>query len=88
MWHKAQRCCSDAQCLCRSFYIMLKQILLNHEESYIFCCSRPRAGSVHDGMPDAWEREHGLDPANPADRNGLGSNGYTNLENYLNSIAL
>lgn len=40
-----------------------------------------------DGMPDAWEREHGLDPANPADRNGLGSNGYTNLENYLNSIA-
>ena len=38
-------------------------------------------------MPDAWEREHGLDPANPADRNVLGSNGYTNLENYLNSIA-
>lgn len=45
------------------------------------------ADSDHDGMPDAWEREHGLDPANPADRNGLGSNGYTNLENYLNSIA-
>ena len=32
------------------------------------------ADSDHDGMPDAWEREHGLDPANPADRNGLGSN--------------
>lgn len=45
------------------------------------------AGSDHDGMPDAWEREHGLDPANPDDRNGLGSNGYTNLDNYLNSIA-
>lgn len=38
-------------------------------------------------MADAWEREHGLDPSDPADRNGLGSNGYTNLENYLNSIA-
>lgn len=45
------------------------------------------ADSDHDGMPDAWECEHGLDPANSADRNGLGSNGYTNLENYLNSIA-
>lgn len=45
------------------------------------------ADSDHDGMPDAWEREHGLDPANSDDRNGLGSNGYTNLDNYLNSIA-
>ena len=45
------------------------------------------ADSDHDGMPDAWEREHGLDPANPADRHGLGSNGYSKLENYLSSIA-
>ena len=38
-----------------------------------------------DGMPDAWEQQHGFDPANasdgPQDANG---NGYTNLEEFLN----
>jgi len=40
-----------------------------------------------DGMPDAWERQHGLDPMNPADgaRDARGD-GYTNLERYLNSL--
>ncbi len=40
-----------------------------------------------DGMPDAWEKARGLDPRDPkdgaADRNG---DGYTNLEDYLNSL--
>jgi hypothetical protein len=43
-----------------------------------------------DGQPDTWERDHGLNPADPADRNGmtlsaaaLGVDGYTNLEVYL-----
>ena len=40
-----------------------------------------------DGIPDDWEKSHGLDPANPydqkADRN---KDGYTNLEEYLNSL--
>lgn len=40
-----------------------------------------------DGMPDDWETQHGLDPNDPADRNGVkGSPGYTNLEVYLNSL--
>jgi len=40
-----------------------------------------------DGMPDAWERSHGLDPGNPADGNGdADGDGYTNLEEYLNSL--
>jgi len=40
-----------------------------------------------DGMPDTWEKMHGLDPANPADRNGdTDGDGYTNLEEYLNSL--
>jgi pectate lyase len=48
----------------------------------------PPADSDHDGMPDAWERELGLDPDDPADRNGdVTGNGYTNLENYLNELA-
>ncbi len=41
----------------------------------------------HDGMPDDWERAHGLDPANPKDRNGdFDGDGFTNLEKYLNSL--
>jgi hypothetical protein len=40
-----------------------------------------------DGMPDDWERAHGHDPARPdgaADRDG---DGFTNLEDWLNSLA-
>ncbi len=38
-----------------------------------------------DGMPDAWEKERGLDPADPADgpRDADGD-GYTNVEEFLN----
>jgi pectate lyase len=46
----------------------------------------PRDDSDHDGMPDAWETERGLDPANDdsgADRNG---DGYTNIEEYINGL--
>ena len=41
----------------------------------------------HDGMPDDWEKAHHLDPNNPAD-GALEANhdGYTNLEDYLNSL--
>lgn len=43
--------------------------------------------SDQDGMPDAWEKKHGLDPEEPADRNGdRDADGYTNLEEYLNSV--
>lgn len=41
----------------------------------------------HDGMPDSWELDQGLDPDDPEDRNLIGEGGYTNLENYLNGIA-
>jgi len=40
----------------------------------------------HDGMADWWEKKRGLNPANPEDCNGLGTDGYTNLELYLNWI--
>jgi len=47
------------------------------------------ADQDHDGMADEWERTNGLDPSNPDDRNGdFNKNGYTNLEKYLNSLAL
>lgn len=39
-----------------------------------------------DGMPDAWEKENGLDPNNAEDGATLREDGYTNLEHYLNSL--
>ncbi|MGG1553415.1 Ig-like domain-containing protein [Paenibacillus ferrarius] len=44
--------------------------------------------SDHDGMPDAWETAHGLNPNNAADGKivSLSSEGYTNVEVYLNEI--
>ena len=41
-----------------------------------------------DGVPDDWEKDHRLDPSNPADgaadRDG---DGYTNVEEWLNALA-
>ena len=39
-----------------------------------------------DGMPDDWEKASGLNPADPADRNLVATDGYTMLEKYLNNI--
>ena len=46
------------------------------------------ADKDHDGMPDAWEMKHELNPNDPADRNGtkLSKVGYTNLEVYINGL--
>ena len=41
-----------------------------------------------DGIPDAWEKQHGLDPSNAADGNGhCADASCTNLESYLNEMA-
>jgi hypothetical protein len=40
-----------------------------------------------DGMPNAWEVQHGFDPANASDGAlDADGDGYTNLERYLNEI--
>ena len=39
-----------------------------------------------DGMPDEWELANALDPTNPKDGKTIGADGYSNLENYLNSL--
>ena len=43
--------------------------------------------SDHDGMPDAWEKDHALNLNDPSDgaKDSVGD-GYTNLERYLNGI--
>ncbi len=45
--------------------------------------------SDHDGIPDAWEKQHGLNPNDPSDGAKLAADGsgYTNLEVYLNELA-
>ncbi|MCI1190086.1 T9SS type A sorting domain-containing protein [Hymenobacter sp. DH14] len=49
-------------------------------------CGPAPADSDHDGMTDAYETANGLNPNNPADRQNVAANGYTNLENYLNGL--
>ena len=39
-----------------------------------------------DGMPDWWENMNGLNPSNASDGIIVGTDGYTNLEKYLNAI--
>jgi pectate lyase len=50
--------------------------------------SRPAGFDTdNDGMPDAWETAHGLNPS-AADNNGdADADGYTNLEEYINELA-
>ncbi len=43
----------------------------------------------NDGMPDDWETDRGLNPNDEDDRNGDDdSDGYTNLEEYLNELTV
>jgi len=57
---------------------------------------KPGPDSDSDGMPDEWEKAHGLDPKNPADANkvvpakaskGDRHKGYTYIEYYINDLA-
>ncbi len=45
----------------------------------------PPKDTDRDGLPDEWEIAHGLDPRVP-DSNKLAVSGYTQLEEYLNSL--
>ncbi|MHC4181075.1 MAG: pectate lyase family protein, partial [Planctomycetota bacterium] len=40
-----------------------------------------------DGMPDAWEKSHGLDADNGSDHRKLMKSGYTAIEEYCNELA-
>jgi hypothetical protein len=57
---------------------------------------KPPRDSDHDGLPDAWESAHELDPRDPNDANGTvpaGASednrhqGYTWVEFYINETA-
>jgi hypothetical protein len=48
----------------------------------------PYKDSDNDGMPDDWEKKNGLNPNSAADASlyKKGHSGYTNIEEYLNSV--
>jgi ActR/RegA family two-component response regulator len=54
----------------------------------VYRSGRPLRDQDGDGIPDAWEKAHGLNPRDAsdasADRDG---DGYSNLEEYLNELA-
>ncbi|MDD4968466.1 MAG: pectate lyase [Paludibacter sp.] len=41
-----------------------------------------------DGIPDSWESKHHLNPKDPADAVLVKQDGFTNLEEYLNELAI
>ena len=47
---------------------------------------KPAADRDHDGMPDAWERAHGLNPDKDDSATDRDGNGYTAIEDYLNGL--
>jgi hypothetical protein len=50
--------------------------------------SLPPLDTDHDGMPDDWEKANGLNINDPSDRNLLNAEGFTKLEEYLNSVSV
>ena len=52
----------------------------------VLTCGPAPTDTDHDGMPDAWEQQNGLNPNDAADRSRIGAGGYTMLENYLNGL--
>lgn len=47
---------------------------------------KPYADSDNDGLPDAYEVKVGLNPKDASDSGRIAKNGYSNIENYLNSV--
>jgi pectate lyase len=52
-----------------------------------YASATPPRDSDEDGMPDAWEKAHGLDPKDPRDAAAITKDGYTQIEAYLNELA-
>jgi hypothetical protein len=47
----------------------------------------PYKDSDGDGMPDDWEKAHGLNPNDPSDAStDLNGDGYTNIEDFINGL--
>jgi hypothetical protein len=63
-----------------------------HQESEVGGIGTVNGGTApvdtdNDGMPDEWETANGLNPMANDANNDVDSNGYTNIEDYINSLA-
>ncbi len=52
----------------------------------VYRSGEPPLDGDSDGMPDEWERKNGLNPGVADDKGDRDGDGYTNLEEYLNSL--
>lgn len=55
-------------------------------EDYTYDASEVPVDTDSDGMPDDWETDNSLNPNDATDRNLTNSEGYTNLEVYINGL--
>ena len=51
-----------------------------------YAAGTPRIDSDGDGMPDEWEKTHGLNPNDASDATLLTESGYMNIELYINDL--
>ncbi len=60
---------------------------INQVGGYPIYQGTPYKDSDNDGMPDAWETSHGLNPKDATDASkDRDKDGYTNIEEFLNSV--
>ncbi|GAB3325125.1 thrombospondin type 3 repeat-containing protein [Larkinella ripae] len=60
---------------------------INQVGGYPEYTGKPYLDSDSDGMPDDWERKNGLNPKDASDASqDKNKDGYTNIEDYLNSV--
>ena len=52
----------------------------------LLASTTPPLDSDHDGMPDDWETQHGLNPNDSTDSHTLATDGYTMIEEYINGL--
>jgi len=52
----------------------------------VLISATPPLDTDHDGLPDDWETSKGLNPNDKNDGNFVGTDGYTMLEKYVNSL--
>ena len=52
----------------------------------LLASTTPPLDSDHDGMPDDWETQHGLNPNDSTDSHTFATDGYTMIEEYINGL--
>ncbi|MFC5282776.1 pectate lyase family protein [Pedobacter alpinus] len=59
---------------------------INQVGGYPVYAGKPYKDQDNDGIPDDYEKKNGLNPKDSNDSRAIAANGYSNIENYLNSL--